>query len=606
MPQPDRATGQTARADFGDAGGWWKDALTPSPSPFEPAPWRANFADPSLESVSAAGAGQNFGQDWDPSAWSGDQSYGDQNYGDQSYGDRDNDGLGHGTYDDPAFDEQTLSTQDWNSQGQDSNTWQTLDGQHQNGQHWDDQNWDGQNWDEPHWDGQHWDGQHWDGQQWITPHWQGRVWNGPIVDGHRSQHTSPYDEQHGDPWCEPQPNMDHGPYAWPTSLAAPHGGPRFADFPSPQAIEAQSTAHSPTRRAALLGLSGLGFVAIGGASTFGFLSAFRGPAHALGDRSASLAGVASARSTDSTWLQPVSRLALEQAEALEYMDQESAQAMLERPPVARLELASLGADTDIPPALPLRRPSASHMSPLPQTKPASVEQRALAWLRANPAPSETTPARSDAGLDAMIARLSEELGAPPQVPAQATAQPKIQDQAKKSPAPTAPLAAPKVQSTRSAARLRNVHNGETIMVAHRDRQGRLDPVALRELEVFMRDWRNDQTRSIDVGLYDQLVALAPSQELQVISAYRSPQTNAMLRARSGGVAKNSYHLRGQAIDISPSGVRLEDFYHRALRMNAGGVGYYPGSDFIHIDTGPIREWPSRYKARAQAYRKGLA
>lgn len=349
-----------------------------------------------------------------------------------------------------------------------------------------------------------------------------------------------------------------------------------------------------------MGLSGLGFLGLGGGATFGFMSVFRGPAMALGQGDARSV---TTRTSSNPWLKPVSTYALEQAEALEYLDRESERqsfASTSRP--ARLQLASLSPDmqANMPAALPLPSARATPISPLPRPKPRSVESSALAWAQRQPT------ARDETDLDTMIARLSQELPAPAKVDTSAAkAEPQS---AKRPPAPASKqtMPPPAHRSQGDRARLRNVHNGEEILLAHRGRSGALDPVAVAELQYFMRDWRNDETRKMDLALYDLLARLAPGQELQVISAYRSPQTNAMLRARSGGVAKNSYHLRGQAVDISPTKRGLENFYHKALRLNAGGVGYYPGSDFIHVDTGPVREWPSRYKASAQKYRRGLA
>ncbi len=76
----------------------------------------------------------------------------------------------------------------------------------------------------------------------------------------------------------------------------------------------------------------------------------------------------------------------------------------------------------------------------------------------------------------------------------------------------------------------------------------------------------------------------------VISGYRSPQTNAALRATSGGVAENSLHLLGKAIDIRLPGLKLRDLYKAAVDLRAGGVGIYPASDFVHVDVGRVRTW----------------
>ena len=114
--------------------------------------------------------------------------------------------------------------------------------------------------------------------------------------------------------------------------------------------------------------------------------------------------------------------------------------------------------------------------------------------------------------------------------------------------------------------------------------------------MFLRDFRNGATHAIDPGLLDQLNALAAATAtrapFQVISGYRSPATNEMLRRAGHGVATGSLHLQGQAIDIRLADVELTDLRDAALSLRAGGVGYYPSadSDFVHIDTGRVRRW----------------
>ena len=120
--------------------------------------------------------------------------------------------------------------------------------------------------------------------------------------------------------------------------------------------------------------------------------------------------------------------------------------------------------------------------------------------------------------------------------------------------------------------------------------------ALDVVRHFLRDFRNGATHTIDPGLLDQLHLLAAvtatRAPFQVISAYRSPETNAMLRREGHGVAAQSLHLQGQAIDIRLADVALGDLRDAALSLHAGGVGYYPSpaSDFVHIDTGRVRRW----------------
>ena len=120
--------------------------------------------------------------------------------------------------------------------------------------------------------------------------------------------------------------------------------------------------------------------------------------------------------------------------------------------------------------------------------------------------------------------------------------------------------------------------------------------ALEVIGHFLRDFRNGATHAIDPGLLDQLhllaAATATRSPFQVISAYRSPETNAMLRREGHGVAAQSLHLKGQAIDIRLADIALCDLRDAALSLQAGGVGYYPSaeSNFVHVDTGRVRRW----------------
>ena len=120
--------------------------------------------------------------------------------------------------------------------------------------------------------------------------------------------------------------------------------------------------------------------------------------------------------------------------------------------------------------------------------------------------------------------------------------------------------------------------------------------ALDLIRHFLRDFRNGATHAIDPRLLDQLYLLAAATAtrapFQVISGYRSPATNATLRREGHGVAAQSLHLQGQAIDIRLPDIALADLRDAALSLRAGGVGYYPSreSDFVHIDTGRVRRW----------------
>lgn len=141
--------------------------------------------------------------------------------------------------------------------------------------------------------------------------------------------------------------------------------------------------------------------------------------------------------------------------------------------------------------------------------------------------------------------------------------------------------------------LNNLHTGETIKAQFFDGRGYIHD-ELTRLNHFFRDFRANQVKSIDPSLFDQLFRLqgllGTRKPVQLISGYRSPVTNSNLRAHSRGVAKHSYHTKGQAMDFHIEGVALSHVRNAALSMGAGGVGYYPRSNFVHIDTGPVRNW----------------
>lgn len=147
-------------------------------------------------------------------------------------------------------------------------------------------------------------------------------------------------------------------------------------------------------------------------------------------------------------------------------------------------------------------------------------------------------------------------------------------------------------SPRSLA-FRHTHTQERLAVTYAIGD-RYVPDALDRVAQFLRDFRNGEMHAIDPALLDQLHALtrvtAGAATIEVISGYRSPATNRMLHERSHGVATQSLHLEGRAIDIRVAGVRLTDLRDAALSLRAGGVGYYPASDFVHVDTGRVRRW----------------
>ena len=118
--------------------------------------------------------------------------------------------------------------------------------------------------------------------------------------------------------------------------------------------------------------------------------------------------------------------------------------------------------------------------------------------------------------------------------------------------------------------------------------------ACREINHFMRDWRNDQTVGMDLRTVDIMAAahnlLDVNEPYMLLSGYRSPQTNAMLRSRSRGVAKNSLHRKGQAADLRLASRSVNQMAKAALACRAGGVGRYSRSNFVHMDCGTVRSW----------------
>lgn len=118
--------------------------------------------------------------------------------------------------------------------------------------------------------------------------------------------------------------------------------------------------------------------------------------------------------------------------------------------------------------------------------------------------------------------------------------------------------------------------------------------AVKEVNYFMRDWRTNDVKKMDLRTIDIMAAahnlMDVSEPYMLISGYRSPKTNAMLRSRSSGVAKNSRHLRGQAADLRLGSRSVSQIYKAAVSCGGGGVGRYSKSDFVHMDCGPVRSW----------------
>lgn len=141
--------------------------------------------------------------------------------------------------------------------------------------------------------------------------------------------------------------------------------------------------------------------------------------------------------------------------------------------------------------------------------------------------------------------------------------------------------------------IESLHTGERLSTVYWA-DGQYLPGALDEVNWVLRDHRNNASHPMDPRLLDLLAALDNAFDggatFQVISGYRSPETNKMLVAASDGVARGSLHLQGQAIDIRIPGVRLASLRDAAMSLQAGGVGYYARSDFVHVDTGRVRHW----------------
>lgn len=144
-----------------------------------------------------------------------------------------------------------------------------------------------------------------------------------------------------------------------------------------------------------------------------------------------------------------------------------------------------------------------------------------------------------------------------------------------------------------ALRFEHTHTGEKLAVEYFE-QGSYVPDALATVNHFLRDFRTGDVHDIDAGLLDLLHDLTSLTEttrpFQVISGYRSPATNAGLRRASEGVAAGSLHMVGKAIDVRLGDVPLDALGKAARAARGGGVGYYPASNFVHVDTGRVRFW----------------
>lgn len=144
--------------------------------------------------------------------------------------------------------------------------------------------------------------------------------------------------------------------------------------------------------------------------------------------------------------------------------------------------------------------------------------------------------------------------------------------------------------------IRHMHTGESLRIAYKQ-NGMFDRDALEKLNWLLRDWRRNEPTSMDPRLFDIVWEahrqVGSNEPIQVVSAYRSPETNSMLRRRSKAVAKNSQHMLGKAMDFYLPDVSVSEIREIGLKMQRGGVGYYPNSytPFVHLDAGSVRHWP---------------
>ncbi len=161
-------------------------------------------------------------------------------------------------------------------------------------------------------------------------------------------------------------------------------------------------------------------------------------------------------------------------------------------------------------------------------------------------------------------------------------------------APGAAMAALRVgYAPERSLKIYNLHTGESLNATYCEK-GCYVGEALRDINYIMRDFRANEIKPIDTRLLDLLYTLNrrldTSEPFQLISGYRTPKTNAMLAARSEGVAHHSLHIEAKAADIRVPGRQLREVWMASMSLMAGGVGYYPRSDFVHVDVGRVRYW----------------
>jgi uncharacterized protein YcbK (DUF882 family) len=139
----------------------------------------------------------------------------------------------------------------------------------------------------------------------------------------------------------------------------------------------------------------------------------------------------------------------------------------------------------------------------------------------------------------------------------------------------------------------NIHTGESLKTCYRS-NGKLINRALNRISHVMRDHRTGEIKPVDPSLLDLLhhikIEIKPRSPINIISGYRSPSTNAALRKVTAGVARKSLHMQGRAIDIRIPGYETAALRQLAVNLHSGGVGYYSESNFVHLDTGPVKVW----------------
>jgi uncharacterized protein YcbK (DUF882 family) len=166
--------------------------------------------------------------------------------------------------------------------------------------------------------------------------------------------------------------------------------------------------------------------------------------------------------------------------------------------------------------------------------------------------------------------------------------------------PAIAMAGIHVATRRRLLGFHNLHTGENLTTTYWV-DGAYVPEELARVNYILRDFRANEIKPIDLKLLDLLVALrqklGTSQPFQIISGYRSPQTNAMLHANSEGVAVHSLHIEGRAIDVCVEGRSLDTLRAAAWSLGRGGVGFYPMTGFVHVDTGRVRSWGGVSPAR---------